>query len=97
MLVCIPPALYSDTIAHGIGRIPGDKESLSAGGWALLSALPGFGIAFALGYLLSRAALIEKAATQPVHVPKRRQAISFSGLFLLSGIDTALSMLLATT
>ena len=65
MLVCIPPALYSDTIAHGIGRIPGDKESLSAGGWALLSALPGFGIAFALGYLLSRAARSKRPQPNP--------------------------------
>ena len=68
MLVCVPPALYVDAIAHGIGRIPGDKESLSAGSWAILSALPGFGIAFALGYLISRSRPHRKSR----HAPRPR-------------------------
>jgi hypothetical protein len=96
LLIGLPPAVYGDAIAHGIGRIPGDKPSMSAGAWGILSALPSFGILFVIGYLLSRGELIAKAAAHPVYVPKRRRAVSFCLLFLSSCLGTGLSVLLAT-
>ena len=93
LLACIPPALYGDATAHGIGRIPGDKQSMSAGAWSLLAAVPSLGMMFAIGYLLSRGELIDKAQVHPIRVPRRRRVLSTCVLLLLGCVSTTLAVL----
>jgi hypothetical protein len=87
-LSLIPAAIYLDATGHGIGKIRGVGNSMSAAGWALWALLPGVGTLGVIAYLTNRRDMIERAGIHPVIVPECRRLYNYFLILAASTIVT---------
>jgi hypothetical protein len=81
----IPALIYLDATGHGVGKVPGDDRTATAGSWAAFTVPPVLGTLFIIPYLHHRGELLRIAKARPVMVPRGKRLLRL-GLLLVAGL-----------